>query len=175
MLAQERVHLAGHVGGEARDAPVLHLDPFGMRAGGADQPVLDAGAENQRLLAAHHIGGAGSRLAEQAGNDVALAAVLQIHRHEGLGDFRRAGRAGGIGRLDPALAASHHADQQHRRIGLGLQPMSALAQEHVAMLALLQGRNTFVRRDLVEDGFVLEQITAEAGRSPIGDDEAQGE
>ena len=61
MLAQERIHLAGHVGGEARDAPVLHLDPFGMRAGGADQPVLDAGAENQRLLAAHHVGGARAR------------------------------------------------------------------------------------------------------------------
>ena len=80
MLAQERIHLAGHVGGEARDAPVPHLDPFGMRAGGADQPVLDAGAENQRLLAAHHVRGARGGLAERPGNDVALAAALEIDR-----------------------------------------------------------------------------------------------
>ncbi|MDF2969817.1 MAG: hypothetical protein K0R61_267 [Microvirga sp.] len=115
-----------------------------MCAGRADQPVFNPCAQDQGFLATHHVGSSGSRLAEQARNDMALAAVLQIHRHERLGDFRRSCRAGGVGRLDPALAAADHADQQHRRVGLGLKPWSALTQENVAVLALLQSRDALV-------------------------------
>jgi hypothetical protein len=90
MLAQQPVHLAGHVGGEAIDAAVLHLNPFRMGARRADQSVFDACTQSRRLLAAHDVGGTGSGLAEQAGDDLAFAAVLQIHRHRCLGDLSRA-------------------------------------------------------------------------------------
>jgi hypothetical protein len=138
MLAQQPVHLAGHVGGEALDAAVLHLDPFRMSAGRADQSMLDARTQDQRFLATHHVGCAERRLAEQAGDDVALPAALQIHRYERLGDFGRACRAGGVRRLDPAFAASHHADEKDRCFGLGFQPVSTLTQEDVAVLTRLQ-------------------------------------
>ena len=83
VMAQERVHLAGEVGREARDAPGLHLDPLRMRAGQADQPVRDARAENQRLLAAHHVDRAGLGLADEARHDVAAAAAFEIDLDHG--------------------------------------------------------------------------------------------
>ena len=48
-----------------------------------------------------------------------------------------------------------------------------MAQENIAMLARLERRHALVGRDLVENRFVLDQIAAEPGRSPIGDDKAQ--
>ena len=62
-----------------------------------------------------------------------------------------------------------------RTDGLSSQVVTqrVLAQEHVAMLALSTGPSAVVRRDLTENGFVLDQVATKADRVPIGDDEAQ--
>src|SRR5215213_1025780 len=64
-------------------------------------------------------------------DDVTPAAVLQTHRHDRLSDIRGIRRAGGVRRLDPALATSDHIDVKSRCAGLGFQPVSALMQEDI--------------------------------------------
>jgi hypothetical protein len=90
MLAQPPVHLAYHVGGEAIHAAVLHLSLFWTDARRENQSVFDDCTQSRRFLAEHDVGGTGSGLAEQAGDDLAFAAVLQIQRQPCLGDFSRA-------------------------------------------------------------------------------------
>ena len=55
----------------------------------------------------------------------------------------------------------------------GVQPGAGLPAEHVRVLAAAQGRDPLRRRDPVDDRPVLDQVGAEAARSPIGNDEAQ--
>jgi hypothetical protein len=63
---------------------------FGWAPAEQINPFFDDCTQSRRFLAEHDVGGTGSGLAQQAGDDLAFAAVLQIYRHRCLGDLSRA-------------------------------------------------------------------------------------
>ena len=130
LLAQQGIHLAGHVGGKSGDAAALHRDPFAVGAGQHQRDVLGVQqaeqaqrAEDLGFFAAHHVGQPG-QVGAQAGHDgdAASARVIARQPTQLRCQIGQARRAGAVRRLDPALAAAHHAGHQAGQAGVGCAP-----------------------------------------------------
>src|SRR4051794_12775710 len=113
VAAQHVVDLAGHVGGEGRDAAAPDLRPFAVCAGEDETAVARAAraqlAQDLGLLAAHHVGHAGRVAGQEAGRDADGAARRPLDLDQAARELGGTGRALGVGRLAPTLAAADHA------------------------------------------------------------------
>lgn len=142
MRLQRGIELAGHEGAEGRDAAILHLHPFAVRAR-QQQPAARGQrrlggqrADDLRLFAAHHVG----PLARPAHprHDVQAAAVAQVDGLQPRGQRRRIGRRVDVARQHPALRAAHHAASQQRRLRHRRHPVAGDAAQRGVEAAIGQ-------------------------------------
>ena len=173
MLQQHGAGLAGHLGGEAGDAPARQPCPFAVGAGQADQrrrlPQRRQQADELGLLPAHHVRHATGVARGQARHQAAGGALERQRHHRG-GDLRRAGGAGQVGRLDPALPAADHAAEQDAALAGG-QPGADGVTQRVREAARRDAQDAGrAVQALPHAALVVDPVGAEGGGAPVDAD-----
>ena len=82
-------------------------------------------------------------------------------------------RAVQIGRLDPAVAASHHAGHHHRDVGMPVQPGADAPAQGVGEASRRDGRDPLVRAEALGHlSGAQHQIGAQPGGAPVHGDQS---